>query len=420
MTSTTASSSSTALSSTTHDSQRTLTPTKAGGGVPPAAYRLLYRGALALPDSLMLLDGLTFGVRLDSPVKPRSHIPYTPNTGTQSTNMQNTAASSSASAGTGASHLLENPLALALESMRGRPTLRLLGPVKMGEVYLDESGRVEVDIHPLAALSHIFFENTFCLLPFASHRSETGLKIALGDSDGPETTEIVIFAERSLADMGTSTSARSIRLHVGRVAVAPRAAPARAPRPDDPIPRRPPAFFIRDLKRTGSIGTSRDLKRTASSSKLASAPLKRQKTAELGSSVRLGAGEALFKVPELPVQAQANAKGKGKERDVFGEVAAAAKGKQRGDVGDAALEKANRNVIKRLTIEYLGRARDPADPTRLIDKTHPEFKDLYGYIYRGVGFALRGDMRTSNVELNVVNRLIDKHALMYLPRSNGR
>ena len=85
-----------------------------------------------------------------------------------------------------------------------------------------------------------------------------------------------------------------------------------------------------------------ELKRAASGNRLA--PLKRQKTAELGSSVRLGAGEALFKVPELPAQAQANAKGKGKERDVFGEVAAAAKGKQRADVGDAALEKANRNV----------------------------------------------------------------------------
>jgi hypothetical protein len=56
-----------------------------------SAGRLLYRGALSLPDSHLLLDGLTF----------------TGNPGNDTS-------------------LLENPLALALESMRGRPTLRFL------------------------------------------------------------------------------------------------------------------------------------------------------------------------------------------------------------------------------------------------------------------------------------------------------
>lgn len=63
----------------------------------PKSRRLLYRGALSLPDSHLLLDGLTF-------------------TG----NASGTGSSSSMS-------LLENPLALALESMRGRPTLRFMG-----------------------------------------------------------------------------------------------------------------------------------------------------------------------------------------------------------------------------------------------------------------------------------------------------
>jgi hypothetical protein len=40
--------------------------------------------------------------------------------------------------------LLENPLALALESMRGRQSLRFLGTVKLSEVWLDESGNVEM------------------------------------------------------------------------------------------------------------------------------------------------------------------------------------------------------------------------------------------------------------------------------------
>lgn len=86
--------------------------------------RLLYRGALSLPDSHLLLDGLTF-------------------TG----NASGTGSSSGMS-------LLENPLALALESMRGRPTLRFMGTREVnapegragwvdfsGGVYMSVTGR---------------------------------------------------------------------------------------------------------------------------------------------------------------------------------------------------------------------------------------------------------------------------------------
>ena len=78
------------------------------------SYRLLYRGALSLPDSLLLLDGLTFAVRLDSPSKHNAF------------------------------NLLQNPLALALESMRGRPSLRFLGTAFLRDVWMDESGGVEM------------------------------------------------------------------------------------------------------------------------------------------------------------------------------------------------------------------------------------------------------------------------------------
>ena len=107
-------------------------------------YRLLYRGALSLPDSHLLLDGLTFTVKLESPSK---HV---------------------------ISSLLDNPLALALESMRGRPSLRFLGVIKLADVYMDDSGSVEMYVfifdafivdtelglqgHPPSrhALSHLF------------------------------------------------------------------------------------------------------------------------------------------------------------------------------------------------------------------------------------------------------------------------
>ena len=77
-------------------------------------FRLLYRGALALPDSFLLLDGLTFVARLETPSKASAFA------------------------------LMENPLALALESMRGRPSLRFLGTVRMSDLWLDESGGVEM------------------------------------------------------------------------------------------------------------------------------------------------------------------------------------------------------------------------------------------------------------------------------------
>ncbi|KAH9929135.1 hypothetical protein B0H21DRAFT_837316 [Amylocystis lapponica] len=110
-------------------------------------HRLLYRGALSLPDSHLLLDGLSFSAKL--------------------------APDSSAD-------LLNNPLALALESMRGRPSLHFLGTTPLADIWIDAPGaRVPSATPP-----------TLCLL-----------------------------------------AAR----------ILPVPPPARAPRPDDPTPRHPPS-----------------------------------------------------------------------------------------------------------------------------------------------------------------------------------
>ena len=106
----------------------------------------------------------------------------------------------------------------------------------------------------------------------------------------------------------------------------------RVPRPDDPTPRKPPAFF---LKRADSLGASVRVSKRA---------------AALGSGVRLVAeGERVFKVPEVPRQMK---------EDVFGDIAEisrancvaskSGKGKQMTEEGpminEAAFEKANKNV----------------------------------------------------------------------------
>ncbi|KAF5355131.1 hypothetical protein D9756_005564 [Leucocoprinus leucothites] len=344
-----------------------------------ANYRLLYRGALSLPDSYLLLDGLTFSARLESPMKH---------------------------------HLLENPLALALESMRGRQSLRFLGTVKLSDVWLDESGNVEMDIHPRATLSKIYFENIFCLLPYPpastsqlqdTHlpqgtRSELGVKIALGDADGPDTTHIIVFGQV------TSPNTRSIKLQVARTAPHPPLRPikSRVPRPDDPTPRRPPAA----LSRTKSTGAG-VLKRTASSSSSALAlrlgseevvSVKKQKLAT-GNKDQSKAltDDKVFKVPHLPGK-------KTSKGDVSG---------QGQDAEETEVERANKNFIKKATLEHLCKTKDPT-LQRPVDKTHPEFKEIWGSIYRGVGFALRAHMKMTLLEIHHVLPLIETHSRMYV------
>lgn len=86
----------------------------------PPSHRLLFRGSLSVPGSRLLLEGLTFTVSLkSSPAK-----------------------------------LLENPLALALESMRGR-TLALSGITRLDAVHLDRSTEVNLCVITPLSLAYI-------------------------------------------------------------------------------------------------------------------------------------------------------------------------------------------------------------------------------------------------------------------------
>ncbi|KAF7329819.1 VPS9 domain-containing protein [Mycena kentingensis (nom. inval.)] len=325
-------------------------------------FRLLYRGSLSLPDSHLLLDGLTFVARVDHPSSGHS--------------------------------LLESPLALALESMRGVQSLRWQGVVNLRDVYLDESAGITMDIHPDAILSRIYFENTFCseeLGPVAD--SVSGIKVALGDTDGPETTYMLIFAR-------THPKIAELELVVARITpTPPPAAKSRLPRPDDPTPRRPPHLFKRAQSR----------------------PLPHKRTdsvASLGSGVRVGSPPATaFRIPDVPPR-PSNGNGKGKERavvpeddeDVFGTSVVENKGKRKraSDEGVAEvenqMEKANKTIIKQSAVHLLQ-----------LPKTHPDYKDVYGAVYRGVIFALRSEMKRTAVDLKSVERLVKQHMNMYLP-----
>lgn len=250
-------------------------------------------------------------------------------------------------------------------------------------------------------MTRIYFENIFCLTPFASTSkanasaspltSDVGIKVALGDSgtpihnlcyvvkfshlaitDGPETTQVVIFARP--CGLGDKT----LNLIVARLTPHPpptQASSPRLPRPDDPTPRKPPIFYTGD---GGMNVAKREFKRVGSALNPFGVNAKRRKVvssngtvlADLGSGVRLGPGKPsgrgneMFKVPEVPQHGKTTAKGKGKhvetEKDVFGSTGidpeplpqSSSKGKRkrgidkdRGHCEDAVeMERANKDV----------------------------------------------------------------------------
>ncbi|TRM63978.1 hypothetical protein BD626DRAFT_493394 [Schizophyllum amplum] len=345
------------------------------------AYRLLYRGALSLPDSHLLLDGLTFSACLDTPAAGHD--------------------------------LLENPLALALESMRGRPSLRFMGTIPLKDIYIDHSGDILLDIHKDAALSRLYFENTFCQTQWPSSstsvpQSTIGVKIALGDSNGPETTYVIVYARQP---PGQTTA----QLVVGRVVAAPPPTKSlRLPRPDDPTPRKPPPVLTAkgtDLKRVASLSTFQ-------TNGTSQGPAKRP---------RLGLDrESSFKIPAVPrASSQINGKGRSITEpqlqdpvndpdDVFGQPQQALP-----PTDDGQLEKENKVIVKKIAIQVLtsgiGYGDPDSSPTPPIPKTHPGFKDLYQWVYRGAAYALRAEMNDTPLQQAKVERLVKIHVGMYAP-----
>ena len=131
------------------------------------------------------------------------------------------------------------------------------------------------------------------------------------------------------------------------------------PRPDDPIPRKPPPHFVQkqSLQRSASLNgvvERKDLKRVGSVSTGMAGPPKRTKLTKTTGDT----DSDVFKIPIVPGP-QINqvtpelSKSNGKCRDVFGEVSEVGKqkikGKQKEEVqglivDENTLEKANKNV----------------------------------------------------------------------------
>ncbi|GAA5897540.1 hypothetical protein JCM8208_003299 [Rhodotorula glutinis] len=77
---------------------------------------------------------------------------------------------------------------------------------------------------------------------------------------------------------------------------------------------------------------------------------------------------------------------------------------------EGAIETRNKNTVKKLTLARM---------TALgCGKAHAEFRDVFSYTTRGVGFAMRSTFKTavlSPVERELASSLIDQHLRLYLP-----
>ncbi|RPD69439.1 hypothetical protein L226DRAFT_515765 [Lentinus tigrinus ALCF2SS1-7] len=383
------------------------TPSKIAG----PSHRLLYRGSLSLPDSHLLLDGLTFSVKLGD-----VH---------------------------GSPALLNNTLALTLESLRGLP-LHLIGPAKVKETWIDPPGDINVDIHPDAALTRIYFENMFCLTPIASgeERTEYGIRVSLTDNHDPDTPDLLIYGElRDTSPTGeapvpSTSQAPPKTLHLLAARILPGPPPPssfRLPRPDDPTPRRPPLTLGNKRTRDAS-GVPFDLSGAVTQSskraKLADAKgkgrdeeaLRRaavdtmlripkpQKMAPpslnvkaLGKEARVGVrkDKDVFKVPSVPSRV-----GLGRstsETDVFGSLK---DGPLEAVIDDAGIERENKTAVKRAVTKRLAEEG--------IEKAHPEFKNVFQMCYQGASFALRRRMAVGPLDSTLIAHFVDAHVRLYV------
>ncbi|KAI9508395.1 hypothetical protein F5148DRAFT_1197031 [Russula earlei] len=334
----------------------------------PPSHRLLFRGSLSLSDSRLLLEGLSFTVPVDKTRSPGVH-------------------------------LLQNPLALALESMRGR-TLVLSGISRVDSVHLNRMAEVDVDVHPSAFISRLYFENQLCSAPITSLHGHTdiGIRVTLGDLDCQDASDILIYGQLVDIDPASASPATPdalpiLQLRAAPILVVPPSQQSRPPRPDDPVPRFPPTFMSTKRRRVEESSSTR---------------LKRRKE----EAVLLNARDVMTRMPSADVNRNANRPGvlsqmKSVQDDVF-KVPSLPYPKGKCKAPDIAkeLERANKAVVKRAARDCLAELG--------IHKVDADFKETWGFVYRGTEFALRAQMQSRAVESRAAEKFAKVHAEMYI------
>ncbi|GJJ08410.1 hypothetical protein Clacol_002626 [Clathrus columnatus] len=313
-------------------------------------YRLLFRGSLSLPDSDVVLDGeLLLGITFVAETFPSSP-----------------------------SRLLNSPIALALESMRGRPSLRLISVVKTSDVNYECPGDVHMYIQPRSVLASRFFENILCTESLnESGLTQHAIRLGFGDGHGADDSDILIFGR-------LSPFQSILRLSVGRIIPQQVLTAKRKPRPDDPAPRIPSAFVPtkKTRKRENHIWSdsnqSKRVEATRSQGQYKSLSLPED---ELDSTQPERPTPKQFSSNVVSVRETAN------------------------------IETLNKAVVKKLTVDRLSQCG--------VFKDHPEFRDLFNHTVHSVGFALRRVMKNTQVDSEDAKQLINLHVKLYLDGHRG-
>jgi len=92
-------------------------------------------------------------------------------------------------------------------------------------------------------------------------------------------------------------------------------------------------------------------------------------------------------------------KGKGKAKEPPGEDNGVD-----ADVGE--IERDNKVLLKQSAVHALS--------FHGINKQHLEFKELFGFVYRGAMFALRKKMKAVTLDTRTVDRMVEAHVGMYV------
>ncbi|KAH7107361.1 hypothetical protein BKA62DRAFT_683137 [Auriculariales sp. MPI-PUGE-AT-0066] len=361
-----------------------------------AQHRLIYRGALALPDSNMRLDGIAFTAKIP---------PQSPHT------------------------LLESPIPLALELLRGRP-LCLIGVIPLRDVKLDMTNEIHAYINPKVPLTIDFVERNLCFEPIGEmNRTDLGLRIGLGDVFAPNEEDIIVYGRLHQSDDEDLDKTPTLQLVATRIAPAspPKPIVPRVPRPDDPSPRRPDVvarlLFENNAKRGHKHVRSRDLEVDERTNKRAKLNPQMARTKEPGSRATsfqrsASSGGKIsssdldtdgFRIPVLPTKCRSS--DDVRRKSSADEEKSTDSGKM-AEADASPLEAANKRAIKAAAMAHLKALG--------FKKDHPEFKEPYQLCIRGVGFALRKQIALRNINDDLITDLVGKHLEMYVDAVSER
>ncbi|KZT61182.1 hypothetical protein CALCODRAFT_506394 [Calocera cornea HHB12733] len=396
------------------------------------SHRLLWRGALSHPFTP--LDGIAFVAQLPAPSPTAAAA--TAAAATAKAASGSTPANNTGTATTPGKtlHALDSPVALALETLRGRPTLPVIGTWS-GDVDVEHG--IRMHINPSCQLTVAYFTRLFCTSPPsatsaspspsqpAPPKHHTCLRISLGSSpDSASEDEVLLFPSPS------AFTPSKLEILVGRARPAP-TKPKRLPRPDDPLPRRVQdlrALTLEPKREARGVKRPLALARTASSVSLRQL-LTDDVFSDPGAKRRRLSDEADAEKPGRPPVLRRKASkaavekggkenllrdGKDADREMPPPLVPAKSAEP------PTLEEQNKALIRKHILSLLTSAGCP--------RSHAEFKDCFATINRGVVFALRRSMRKRRVEREEVIRLVGTHVGMYFiadspvkaPRSKPR